>query len=79
MCHGVFGTCFLVTFGTCDAIFRHYSSDGKFVTVASGKGDPRKDIMVDVFKDRMAWLMKQNGSAIGSIEILIETEDTEDL
>mmetsp|Transcript_51749 Transcript_51749/g.116079 ORF Transcript_51749/g.116079 Transcript_51749/m.116079 type:complete len:529 (-) Transcript_51749:72-1658(-) len=31
--------------------FLHYSSDGKYVTVASGKGDPAKDIMVDVFKD----------------------------
>ncbi|CAE7315548.1 NAMPT [Symbiodinium natans] len=30
---------------------QHYSSDGKYVTVASGKGDPAKDIMVDVFKD----------------------------
>ena len=32
-------------------VLRHYSSDGKYVTVASGKGDPAKDIMVDVFKD----------------------------
>jgi nicotinamide phosphoribosyltransferase len=31
--------------------FLHYSPDGKFVTVASGKGDPSKDILVDVFKD----------------------------
>ena len=29
----------------------HYSSDSKYVTVASGKGDASKDIMVDVFKD----------------------------
>ena len=31
--------------------FLHYSSDSKYVTVASGKGDASKDIMVDVFKD----------------------------
>jgi nicotinamide phosphoribosyltransferase len=31
--------------------FLHYSSDGQYVTVASGKGDPAKDIMVDVFRD----------------------------
>lgn len=30
--------------------FLHYSSDGKYVTVASGKGDPSKDILVPVFK-----------------------------
>ena len=35
------------------ADLRHYSSDNKYVTVASGKGDVSKDIMVDVFKD---WL-----------------------
>jgi len=29
----------------------HYSSDGKYVTVASGKGDPKKDILVDVYKN----------------------------
>ncbi|CAL1158989.1 unnamed protein product, partial [Cladocopium goreaui] len=29
----------------------HYSTDGKFVTVASGRGDPKKDILVDVFKN----------------------------
>lgn len=32
---------------------RHYSTDGKYVTVSSGKGDPKKDIMVDVFKDAL--------------------------
>mmetsp|Transcript_21898 Transcript_21898/g.38752 ORF Transcript_21898/g.38752 Transcript_21898/m.38752 type:complete len:547 (+) Transcript_21898:125-1765(+) len=31
--------------------FLHYSSDGQFVTVSSGKGDPAKDILVEVFKD----------------------------
>jgi hypothetical protein len=34
---------------------RHYSTDGKFVTVASGRGDPKKDILVDVFKDWSRW------------------------
>ena len=34
---------------------RHYSTDGKFVTVASGRGDPKKDILVDVFKDQSRW------------------------
>lgn len=29
---------------------RHFSSDKKYVTVASGRGDPAKDIMVNVFK-----------------------------
>jgi len=29
----------------------HYSPDGKYVTVASGKGDLAKDILVEVFKD----------------------------
>ena len=36
---------------------RHYSSDGKYVTVASGKGDPKKDILVDVYKDQ--WWKQQ--------------------
>jgi len=31
--------------------FLHFSAGGKYVTVASGKGDPAKDIMVDVFED----------------------------
>jgi len=31
--------------------FLHFTPDGKYVTVASGKGDPAKDILVDVFKD----------------------------
>jgi nicotinamide phosphoribosyltransferase len=31
--------------------FLHPTADGKMVTVASGKGDPSKDILVDVFKD----------------------------
>mmetsp|Transcript_63779 Transcript_63779/g.103318 ORF Transcript_63779/g.103318 Transcript_63779/m.103318 type:complete len:524 (+) Transcript_63779:88-1659(+) len=31
--------------------FLHYSADGKYVTIASGKGDPAKDIMVDVFRN----------------------------
>jgi nicotinamide phosphoribosyltransferase len=31
--------------------FLHYTPDGKYVTVASGKGDQSKDILVDVFKD----------------------------
>jgi len=31
--------------------FLHYTPDGKYVTIASGKGDPSKDIMVDVFKN----------------------------
>mmetsp|Transcript_35370 Transcript_35370/g.77388 ORF Transcript_35370/g.77388 Transcript_35370/m.77388 type:complete len:524 (+) Transcript_35370:96-1667(+) len=31
--------------------FLHYSKDGTYVTVASGKGDPAKDIMVDVYKN----------------------------
>jgi len=31
--------------------FLHFSADGKYVTVASGKGDPEKDLMVNVFQD----------------------------
>jgi len=31
--------------------FLHYTPDGKYVTIASGKGDPSKDILVEVFKD----------------------------
>jgi nicotinamide phosphoribosyltransferase len=31
--------------------FLHYSADKKYVTIASGKGDPSKDILVEVFKD----------------------------
>lgn len=31
--------------------FLHFSADGKYVTVSSGKGDPAKDIMETVFKD----------------------------
>eukprot|EP00437_Effrenium_voratum_P049506 CAMPEP_0181525966 /NCGR_PEP_ID=MMETSP1110-20121109/69240_1 /TAXON_ID=174948 /ORGANISM="Symbiodinium sp., Strain CCMP421" /LENGTH=801 /DNA_ID=CAMNT_0023656787 /DNA_START=50 /DNA_END=2452 /DNA_ORIENTATION=+ len=29
----------------------HFSPDGKYVTVASGKGDPEKDLLVDVFEN----------------------------
>merc|ERR1712100_134690 len=31
--------------------FLHYTADNKYVTVASGKGDASKDVLVDVFKD----------------------------
>jgi nicotinamide phosphoribosyltransferase len=31
--------------------FLHYTPDGKYVTIASGKGDESKDILVEVFKD----------------------------
>eukprot|EP00933_Yihiella_yeosuensis_P083266 TRINITY_DN97458_c0_g1_i1.p1 TRINITY_DN97458_c0_g1~~TRINITY_DN97458_c0_g1_i1.p1 ORF type:complete len:527 (+),score=125.65 TRINITY_DN97458_c0_g1_i1:91-1671(+) len=31
--------------------FLHYSAGNEYVTVASGKGDPSKDVLVDVFKD----------------------------
>jgi len=31
--------------------FLHPTPDGKYVTVCSGRGDPAKDILVDVFKD----------------------------
>jgi len=31
--------------------FLHYTPDGKYVTIASGKGDPSKDILVDVYAD----------------------------
>merc|ERR1712178_263266 len=31
--------------------FLHYTPDGKYVTIASGKGDTSKDILVEVFKD----------------------------
>jgi nicotinamide phosphoribosyltransferase len=31
--------------------FLHFTPDGKFVTVASGKGDESKDILVEVYKD----------------------------
>lgn len=31
--------------------FLHYSADGKYVTVASGQGDPSKDLLVEVFRD----------------------------
>lgn len=31
--------------------FLHYTSDGKMVTIASGKGDESKDILVEVFRD----------------------------
>jgi len=31
--------------------YLHFTPDGKYVTVASGKGDPDKDLMVDVFEN----------------------------
>jgi len=31
--------------------FLHYTPCGTYVTIASGKGDPSKDILVEVFKD----------------------------
>jgi len=31
--------------------YLHFTPDGKYVTVASGKGDPDKDLLVDVFAD----------------------------
>lgn len=31
--------------------FLHYSKDGEFVTVASGNGNPAKDLLVEVFRD----------------------------
>merc|ERR1712007_261974 len=31
--------------------FLHYTPDGKYVTIASGKGDPSKDILVEVFRN----------------------------
>lgn len=31
--------------------FLHYSADGKLVTVASNKGNPAKDLLVEVFRD----------------------------
>ncbi|CAJ1433117.1 unnamed protein product [Effrenium voratum] len=31
--------------------FLHYSADNKIVTVSSGKGDPTKDLLVEVFKN----------------------------
>lgn len=31
--------------------FLHYTPCGTYVTVASGKGDPAKDVLVDVYKD----------------------------
>ncbi|CAJ1447922.1 unnamed protein product [Effrenium voratum] len=31
--------------------FLHYSADGQYVTVASGKGDLAKDLLVEVFRD----------------------------
>jgi len=31
--------------------YLHFSPDGKYVTVASGKGDPEKDILVEVFNN----------------------------
>merc|ERR1719359_1855070 len=31
--------------------FLHYTPDGKYVTIASGKGDAEKDILVEVFRD----------------------------
>jgi nicotinamide phosphoribosyltransferase len=31
--------------------YLHFTPDGKFVTVASGKGDPEKDLLVDIFED----------------------------
>eukprot|EP00812_Abedinium_dasypus_P015750 NODE_93_length_2143_cov_318.977969.p1 GENE.NODE_93_length_2143_cov_318.977969~~NODE_93_length_2143_cov_318.977969.p1 ORF type:complete len:527 (+),score=147.79 NODE_93_length_2143_cov_318.977969:43-1623(+) len=31
--------------------FLHYTPCGKYVTVSSGKGDPAKDILVEVFRD----------------------------
>eukprot|EP00490_Sorites_sp_Unknown_P029246 CAMPEP_0114654572 /NCGR_PEP_ID=MMETSP0191-20121206/10561_1 /TAXON_ID=126664 /ORGANISM="Sorites sp." /LENGTH=252 /DNA_ID=CAMNT_0001870087 /DNA_START=22 /DNA_END=776 /DNA_ORIENTATION=+ len=31
--------------------FLHFTPDGKFVTVASGRGDPEKDLLVDVFEN----------------------------
>eukprot|EP00438_Fugacium_kawagutii_P014780 Skav228769 [mRNA] locus=scaffold589:496574:497749:- [translate_table: standard] len=29
----------------------HFSNDGKFVTVAEGKGDPARDLLVDIFEN----------------------------
>lgn len=29
----------------------HYTPDGKYVTVCSGRGDPAKDVMLEVFRD----------------------------
>jgi len=31
--------------------FLHYTPDGKYVTVSGGKGDPSKDLLVDVFEN----------------------------
>lgn len=31
--------------------YLHFTPDGKYVTVASGRGDPEKDLLVDVFAD----------------------------
>jgi len=31
--------------------FLHFTPDGNYVTVASGKGDPEKDLLVDVFEN----------------------------
>merc|ERR1712066_256934 len=31
--------------------FLHFTPDGQYVTIASGKGDPSKDVLVEVFRD----------------------------
>lgn len=31
--------------------FLHFTPDGKYVTIASGKGDPSKDVLVEVFRN----------------------------
>lgn len=31
--------------------FLHFTPDGKYVTIASGKGDASKDVLVEVFRD----------------------------
>ncbi|CAK9068630.1 unnamed protein product [Durusdinium trenchii] len=33
--------------------FLHFTPDGNYVTVASGKGDPEKDLLVDVYENGM--------------------------
>jgi len=42
--------------------FLHYTPDGDYVTVASGKGDPAKDVLVEVFRDgalMKEWTLKE--------------------
>jgi len=42
--------------------FLHYTPDGEYVTVASGKGDAGKDILVEVFRDgalMKEWTLKE--------------------